>query len=139
MELSQKLVKEKDPGYFAKLAAKVVDNVQINVRNVYVRLEDTLSYPDTPWAIGLQLAELSMTTSNSNWSPQFVVGDDLMRKSLKIKDLALFLNYGPEDKILFEKFGKFIDKKDPQLEFGRIECTLVPARPRFLMDNNFIT
>lgn len=42
-----------------------------------------------------------------------MVGDDLMRKSLKIKDLALFLNYGPEDKILFEKFGKFIDKKDP--------------------------
>lgn len=79
----------------------MVDNVQINVRNVSVRLEDTLSYPDTPWAIGLTLAELSMNTSSSNWVPKFVVGEDLMRKSLKIKDLALFLNYGPEEKILF--------------------------------------
>lgn len=67
-------MKKKDSGYFKKLIAKVVDNVQINVHNVYVRLEDTLSYPDTPWAMGLTLAELSVNTSNSSWLPRFVVG-----------------------------------------------------------------
>ena len=60
-------MKKKDPGYFAKVLAKVIDNVQINVKNVYVRLEDTLSYPQTPWAMGLILGELNLCTNNSKW------------------------------------------------------------------------
>lgn len=58
-------MKKKDPGYFAKLLAKVIDNVQINIKNLYIRLEDTLSYPDTPWAMGLILGELDICTNNA--------------------------------------------------------------------------
>ena len=89
-------MKKKDPGYFAKVLAKVIDNVQISVKNVYLRLEDTLSYPQTPWAMGLILGELNLCTNNSKWMPEFVFDSDFTRKSLKVKDLALFVNHGSE-------------------------------------------
>ncbi len=31
-------IKKKDPGYFDKLLAKVIDNIQLSVKNVHVRL-----------------------------------------------------------------------------------------------------
>ncbi len=94
-------MKKKDPGYFAKLLTKVIDNVQIKLRNLYVRVEDTLSYPDTPWAMGVMLKELDIATNNSNWKPEFVVDQELTRKSLRLTDLALFLSYGSEEEVLF--------------------------------------
>lgn len=74
--------------------------------------------------MGLILAEVAVATNNAKWKPQFVVDPEFTRKSLKIKDLALFLNYGDRDETEFELFKHRVGggAKDPEYAFLLMEC-----------------
>lgn len=62
----------KNQTFTASLVTAIVDNLQISVKNVHVRYEDSISAPGHPFAAGLTLSELSAVSTDENWKPTFV-------------------------------------------------------------------
>lgn len=53
--------KEKEPkkdSFAEKMAAQIIKNLQIQIRNIHVRYEDAYTDPKNPFSIGVSLAEL---------------------------------------------------------------------------------
>ena len=67
-----------------RLINKIIDNVQIDIKNVYVRLEDDLSNPEKPWCFGATLGSISIYTANNNWERDFVVDKTITKKCIKL-------------------------------------------------------
>ena len=54
---------ERMPGFFSKLLAQVVNNLEIHVRGVHIRWEDRVSSPQRPFAFGLCAEMLNVYNS----------------------------------------------------------------------------
>ena len=54
-------------GTMGRLALRVLDNMQLDIKNVHVRFEDRLSNPERPFAAGIFCRELSLFTTNANF------------------------------------------------------------------------
>ncbi|KAF2089652.1 vacuolar protein sorting-associated protein 13 [Saccharata proteae CBS 121410] len=63
---------QKNQTFTASLVAAIVDNLQVSVKNVHVRYEDSISDPGHPFALGLTLDELSAVSTDENWKPTFI-------------------------------------------------------------------
>ncbi|KAL1738923.1 N-terminal region of Chorein, a TM vesicle-mediated sorter-domain-containing protein, partial [Schizophyllum fasciatum] len=59
-------------GLIASLIAKIVNNVQVTVKNIHVRYEDKISMPGRPFAAGITLAGFTAVSVNGNWEPAFI-------------------------------------------------------------------
>ena len=49
----------------------MIENLQLKIHNVHFRVEDATSF-STPFAFGIHLSNLCMTTTNELWNPTFV-------------------------------------------------------------------
>jgi len=65
---------QKQQSFTAALTTTIIDNVQIQVKNVHIRYEDALSNPGHPFAAGITLQELSAVSTDENWKPTWVQG-----------------------------------------------------------------
>ena len=63
---------QKQQSFTAALTTTIIDNVQIQVKNVHIRYEDALSDPGHPFAAGVTLQELSAVSTDGNWKPTFI-------------------------------------------------------------------
>lgn len=63
---------QKNQTFTASLVTAIVDNLQISVKNVHVRYEDSISDPGHPFAVGMTLSELSAVSTDENWKPTFI-------------------------------------------------------------------
>ncbi|GAA5952650.1 hypothetical protein JCM21900_006060 [Sporobolomyces salmonicolor] len=63
---------QKNQSFTASLVTKIVDNLQIEVRNIHLRYEDTLSVPGHPFSVGLTLAGFSAVSTDGDWKPTFI-------------------------------------------------------------------
>lgn len=64
--------KEKsDEGYLDRLGSKIVDNIQIHIKNIHVRFEDSLNYSSN-YSMGFTLKELSCFTCNEDWEEHYI-------------------------------------------------------------------
>ena len=88
---------KKDPSSIDKLVAKVIDNIQINIKNIYVRYEDSFSAPtqgNGKFVMGLLLKEFSIHTTASDWKTEIMsLGEELTHKLGIINNFSLFLDY----------------------------------------------
>ena len=103
--LSQGLVSKGDDeeaakqneSFISSLVTKIVDNVQITMRNIHVRYEDAISNPEYPFAIGLTLAELSAVSTDENWEPTFVHNSAHgIHKLARLDSLSMYWNTSAE-------------------------------------------
>lgn len=51
-------MEQQSPGMIGNLVSKIVDNIQIKITNIYVRIEDTLSIPRMPFALGVVIGSI---------------------------------------------------------------------------------
>ncbi|KAK3676016.1 Vacuolar protein sorting-associated protein 13 [Recurvomyces mirabilis] len=63
---------KKQQSFTAALTTTIIDNVQIQVKNVHIRYEDAVSDPGHPFAAGLTLQELSAVSTDENWRPTWI-------------------------------------------------------------------
>ncbi len=49
------------------LISKIVDNIQLKITNVYIRIEDTLSIPRMPFVLGIIIGSIKAETMNDKW------------------------------------------------------------------------
>jgi len=63
---------KKQQSFTAALTTTIIDNIQIQIKNVHIRYEDALSDPGHPFAAGITLQELSAVSTDENWRPTFI-------------------------------------------------------------------
>nr|XP_026488707.1 vacuolar protein sorting-associated protein 13A-like isoform X1 [Vanessa tameamea] len=79
--------------FFENLFTAIVNNLQIYVRNVHVRYEDSISSKDGPLACGLCLQSLSIETTNSKWKPSVTTPNaSTVYQMMRVESLSLYWN-----------------------------------------------
>ncbi|SGZ50437.1 CIC11C00000002743 [Sungouiella intermedia] len=75
------------------LVTKIVDNLQVTIKNIHIRYEDDSVLTDSPYSLGLTLGELSAASTDENWEPSFIsITRNLTRKLLLLKKFACYMN-----------------------------------------------
>ncbi|KAL9987727.1 hypothetical protein ACROYT_G002078, partial [Oculina patagonica] len=84
---------DKSDGFVEKLAMQIVKNLQISVRNIHIRYEDSVTNPSAPFSIGVTLENLSAQSTDEKWIPSIVgTSVTLVHKLVKLDSLALYWN-----------------------------------------------
>ena len=90
-------LKKKDPSSVDKLVNKIIDNLQVTLKNVYIRYEDGLSATnqgDGKFILGILLKEISAYTTMSDWKSKNMNSEsEVTFKLAKIKNFTMFLDY----------------------------------------------
>ena len=60
---------QKGEGYLDRLITKIVDNVQLKIKNIHIRYESPASMGGVPYSMGMTLKSLTIQTTNSRWEP----------------------------------------------------------------------
>ncbi|XP_014674952.1 PREDICTED: vacuolar protein sorting-associated protein 13A-like [Priapulus caudatus] len=82
---------ERDPTFLEKLAATVINNLQIFIRNIHIRYEDTVTERKSPLAVGITLHNLSAETTNSKWKITQIESEATsIYKILKLEELTMY-------------------------------------------------
>ncbi|KAI1104805.1 vacuolar protein sorting-associated protein 13 [Jackrogersella minutella] len=63
---------QRSQSFTESLVTKIVDNLQVTVKNIHVRYEDSISAPGHPFALGVTLAEFSAVSTDGEWKPTFI-------------------------------------------------------------------
>ena len=84
---------QKNQSFTDSLVTKIVNNLQISVKRIHVRYEDTLSSPEHPFALGLTLEEFSAVSTDDKWNAAFIQeSGGLTHKLINLGALALYWN-----------------------------------------------
>ncbi|ODQ63120.1 hypothetical protein NADFUDRAFT_80833 [Nadsonia fulvescens var. elongata DSM 6958] len=84
---------KKNQSFTESLVNKIVDNVQITIKNIHVRYEDSVEVFNEkhPFSIGLTLQELSAVSTNSDWQSAFITNSSsLTYKLVTLDSLAIY-------------------------------------------------
>ncbi|EWC44073.1 hypothetical protein DRE_07208 [Drechslerella stenobrocha 248] len=101
----------------------IVDNLQVTIKNIHIRYEDSISAPGHPFALGFTLEEFSAVSTDENWQPIFIQGNVASTHKLgRLSSLAIYWNTdtpllgsGPHENILKE-FPRLIAKYNQPAE-----------------------
>src|ERR1700761_8739266 len=66
---------KKNQSFTSSFITAIVDNVQVSVKNIHIRYEDSISDPGHPFALGITLEEFSAVSTDENWKPTFIQGN----------------------------------------------------------------
>lgn len=110
----------KNESFTESLVTKIVDNLQVQIKNIHIRYEDTeCIFTDTPYAIGVTLNELSAISTDEDWKHTFIsVSQQLTHKLLTLKSLCCYWNtetasiYTEDHEELLTKFKNSIIDQD---------------------------
>ncbi|TIA11816.1 vacuolar protein sorting-associated protein 13 [Aureobasidium pullulans] len=139
---------QKNQSFTASLVTAIVDNLQISVKNVHIRYEDSISDPGHPFAAGLTLQELSAVSTDENWKPTFIqsTAAGSTHKLATLGALAIYWDtdakllgsgkgsqtaeeQGIDHSTIIDKFRDMIAKKD-DTDFGAHQYMLKPVTGR---------
>ncbi|KAK5130736.1 hypothetical protein LTR08_001723 [Meristemomyces frigidus] len=105
---------KKQQSFTAALTTTIIDNVQIQVKNVHIRYEDAVSDPGHPFAAGLTLQELSAVSTDENWRPTWV--QDTTPTTHKLATLGSLAVYWDTDTELLGKGTGSTSGKDQGID-----------------------
>lgn len=81
----------KSASFANQLITKIVDNLQVSIKNIHLRYEDALSNPDNPFAVGITLSEVSALSTDENWQEALTnQASDVIRKLLTLNSLGIY-------------------------------------------------
>lgn len=84
---------QKNQSFTQNLVTKIVDNLQVTVKNIHVRYEDSISAPGHPFALGVTLEEFSAVSTDGQWKPTFIQNStDVTHKLATLGALAVYWN-----------------------------------------------
>mmetsp|Transcript_31579 Transcript_31579/g.54701 ORF Transcript_31579/g.54701 Transcript_31579/m.54701 type:complete len:2374 (-) Transcript_31579:14-7135(-) len=88
---SEELAVVAEPGYLEKLITKVLNNLQISITGVHVRIDDFESSVK-PYCVGFVLKSVSAFTCNKQWHREFIDEGNYTYKLAQIEDLCVYLD-----------------------------------------------
>lgn len=100
----------KNQSFTQSLVTAIVNNLQVEIKNVHFRYEDAIAVPGHPFALGVTVKELSAVSTDSNWKPTFVQSTSEINHKLAVLDsLAVYWN---TDAKLFTGKGEGDDEEE---------------------------
>ncbi|KEF54971.1 uncharacterized protein A1O9_08623 [Exophiala aquamarina CBS 119918] len=88
---------QKNQSFTQSLVTAIVDNLQVSIKNVHVRYEDSIATPGHPFAVGLTLKEMSAVSTDSEWRPTFIQSTSgTTHKLAVLNSLAVYWNSDAE-------------------------------------------
>ncbi|KAH9898385.1 vacuolar protein sorting-associated protein 13 [Cubamyces lactineus] len=80
-------------GLLSSLVTKIINNLQVTVRNIHIRYEDKLSVPGHPFAAGATLAGFTAVSVNERWQPAFIDSKaGAVHKLARLESLAVYFD-----------------------------------------------
>ncbi|KAK1781448.1 hypothetical protein QBC45DRAFT_57630 [Copromyces sp. CBS 386.78] len=86
---------KRSQSFAQSLVTKIVDNLQVTVKNIHIRYEDAISAPGHPFALGLTLEEFSAVSTDGEWQPTFI--QDSTKTTHKLATLGALAVYWDTD------------------------------------------
>ncbi|CAK7273224.1 Vacuolar protein sorting-associated protein 13 [Sporothrix epigloea] len=84
---------KKSQSFTQSLVTKIIDNLQITVKNIHIRYEDSISAPGHPFALGVTLEEFSAVSTDNSWRPTFIqAATKSTKKLVTLGALAVYWN-----------------------------------------------
>jgi vacuolar protein sorting-associated protein 13A/C len=84
---------QKNQSFTQSLVTAIVDNMQVTIKNVHLRYEDSVAAPGQPFALGVTLKEMSAISTDANWTPSFIQSTSgTTHKLAVLKALAFYWN-----------------------------------------------
>ncbi|QRV76706.1 vacuolar protein sorting-associated protein 13 [Ceratobasidium sp. AG-Ba] len=71
-DLSEKNTSQEQQGLIESMTTRIVNNVQVTVKNIHIRYEDSISAPGHPFSAGITLAGFTAQSVNEQWVPTFI-------------------------------------------------------------------
>jgi vacuolar protein sorting-associated protein 13A/C len=82
---------QKNQTFTASLVTAIVDNVQVTIKNIHIRYEDSISDPGHPFAAGLTLEGFDAVSTDDSWRPTFIQStSNTSHKLASLKSLAVY-------------------------------------------------
>lgn len=79
----------------AGLITKIVDNLQINLQNMHIRIEnDDMIEPDNSFSIGITLQEIDLYTTDENWERTYIDRTKTANKGKAMNKVLKVHNFG---------------------------------------------
>lgn len=104
------------------LTSKVVDNIQVSIKNIHIRYEDSVNLTK-PLSLGLTMEKLDIETTNENWENQFIDRTISENKSKPMQKIISLSHCGiycdPKDSV-GRQVSNITDKKDQLLKFDEL-------------------
>lgn len=78
--------------FTTQLVTKIVDNLQVTIKNIHFRYEDAISHPERElFSFGFTLEGLSAFSTDMNWEEAYVAGVvDKIYKMVNLEDLSIY-------------------------------------------------
>lgn len=109
---------KKSQSFTDSLVTKIVDNLQVTVKNIHVRYEDSISAPGHPFALGVTLEEFSAVSTDGNWKPMFI--QDTSKTSHKLATLGALSVYWNTDTKLYGSGRESSSSDQPPMEHAEM-------------------
>ena len=108
---------QRSQSFTQSLVTKIVDNVQVTIKNIHVRYEDSISAPGHPFALGITLEEFSAISTDGEWTPTFI--QDSTKTTHKLATLEALAVYWNTDTTLLGP-GREARPNDELLQHGQL-------------------
>ncbi|KAJ7786305.1 vacuolar protein sorting-associated protein 13 [Mycena metata] len=84
---------QQSQGLLQSLTAKIINNLQVTVKNIHIRYEDKLSVPGHPFAAGVTLAGFTAVSVNDKWQAAFIESTaGAIHKLANLQSLAVYFD-----------------------------------------------
>ena len=84
---------QKSQSFTESLTTAIVDNLQVSIKSIHIRYEDSISAPGHPFALGLTLKEFSAVSTDKDWRPSFIQSTSgTTNKLIVLGALAIYWN-----------------------------------------------
>ena len=88
---------QKNQSFMESMTTAILDNLQVAVKNIHVRYEDSIAAPGHPFALGLTLKEFSAVSTDGDWKPTFIQSTSgTTHKLATLGSLAFYWNTDAE-------------------------------------------
>ncbi|KAJ1549196.1 hypothetical protein HK405_008107 [Cladochytrium tenue] len=78
--------------FLNQLVTKIVDNLQVSIKNIHVRYEDR-QVRGRPFSLGVTFSEFSAVSTDENWNEAFIHEEKgVIHKLIKLGSLAMYWN-----------------------------------------------
>ncbi|GMK58122.1 hypothetical protein CspeluHIS016_0501540 [Cutaneotrichosporon spelunceum] len=94
-EVEQAHSDEQKETYLGAITTRIINNVQIHIRNIHLRYEDSSNTPEHPFAVGLTIDEFKMVSTDEHWIERFL--DDKVKDIHKLAKLSALSVYFDTD------------------------------------------
>ncbi|CAL1695807.1 unnamed protein product [Somion occarium] len=84
---------QQSQGLISSLITKIINNLQVTIKNIHIRYEDKLSVPGHPFSAGITLAGFTAVSVNELWEPAFIDSTaGIIHKLSKLESLAIYFD-----------------------------------------------